>query len=399
MNDMIYLIVIAAPILVALVSVFVFHAKITWFEGLIQAVAVLLVVLGLWHAFRFSDTWDTEIWNGEVTGKSMAEQSCPMYWRDYSDSFCTEYDTRRVADGPPRNVCSTTGSGKNKRTSCHKVQDYKTQYKYRYPYERKWFVATNLDVTYMISRVDPPGWQMPPFYRATQKGDPASKRNGYTNWIQGASASLFHDDREVEEKYKAIIPEYPIAVHDYFKVDRVVPVGNIGNVNLTQLNDTLGRALRDLGPKKQMNAVLVVADASKVQSDFPLALRLAWRGFKKNDAVVVVGVDGGNLKWVDVRSWSKENLFNVNLREEIAKGIDKPVNFDNIISTLHSVGMKDFQRRSMKEFEYLKREIPAPTWLTIMALVLSFGGSIGLAILFHAVEIPTPFANKTRRAY
>lgn len=388
MNDMIYLVVIAVPIIVALISVFVFKASITWFEGLVQAILVLLVVIGLWQVFRFSDTWDTEIWNGEVTGKQMAERSCPMTWNDYTDSFCTEYITRTVADGPPRNVCTTTGSGKNQHTSCHYVQDYKTQYKYLYPFERKWYVDTNLKVTYMIARVDRPGWNMPPFYEETQKGDPASKRNSYTNWIQGASASIFHDDRQVEAKYKDIIPEYPIAVYDYFRVDRVIPVGV--NLNTKVLSRKLSDALKDLGPKKQMNAILVVVDANKIQQDFPLALRLAWRGFKKNDAVVVIGVDGNSLKWVDVRSWSKENIFNVNLREEIAKGIDKPVNYDVVIQTLHDVGMKDFQRRSMKEFEYLKKEIPAPTWLTILALMLSFGGSIGLAVLFHAIDF-NPF--------
>lgn len=391
--DIILFIALAAPIVVALISIFVLKQSITITEGITQALLVALIVSGLWAAGRYSDTHDVELWNGEVTNKQIQREQCPWGWRDWQDDFCTEYNTRRVKDGPPRKVCSTDSNGKK---SCHTVQDYKTQYKYIYPWEQKFYVFSNVQETYYIPRVDAQGARIPPFYLKAYIGEPVAARKSYTNWVRAASTSIFHEDGAVEEKYKDVIPQYPNDVYDFYNVNRVVKVGNVTVPNF--LNEALRMELKQLGPQRQMNAIFVIADAKVVGQDFPYAVRRAWMGFKKNDAVIFLGVDGDTLKWADVMSWSKKSIFDITLRNELYTMEGKTVDYMFALNKLTNTAMAHYERRSMKEFEYLKSQIPVPTWLTIMVFLLSFGGSAGLTFLFHRVDFdPIGAFTNTRR--
>lgn len=392
--DITLFIALAAPIIVALVVKFVFHQTITVVEAILQAVIVIAVVSGLWAIGRYSDTGDVELWNGEVTNKQVRRESCPWGWQDWQDGFCTEYNTRRVKDGPPRRVCTEDSKGKK---SCRMEQDYKTQYKYIYPWEQKFYIHTNVKETFYIPRVDPQGARTPPFFARAFIGEPVAARKSYTNWIRGASNSIFHEDGAVEEKYKGKIPQYPNKVYDYYNVDRVVKIGNVDVPNF--LNEALRMELKELGPQKQMNALFVIVDAKQFGPDYPYAVRRAWMGFKKNDAVVFLGMEGNVLKWAEVMSWSKKSIFDITLRNDLLTYENKQLDFMFVLSKLTSNAKTFYERRSMKEFEYLKDQIPVPTWLTITVFLLSFGGSAGLTFLFHRVDIANVGAFARHRRY
>lgn len=380
MFDILYLLPIAIAVVVAAVATVFWGHKNTLIEGVAQILIIVLIITPVWFIGRFSDTWDTELWNGEITNKQIERQSCPQYWRDFQDGFCTEYKTRRVKDGLPRKVC--TGTGKDKR--CTSVQDYKTQYYYIYPWEQKFWMFTNIKTTYSVPRVDRQGAITPPDYLRHYVGEPASDAKGYTNFIRAASKNIFYEDGDIEDKYKDILPAYPLEVYDYGRVNRVVRVGNVPLA--PGLNEKLAEALKTLGPNKQMNAIIVLVDAKLAQADFSNALRRYWMGFKKNDAVVFVGLDGANLAWAEVMSWSKKSIFDIDLRDSLLAYKGKPIDLNTIPANLLTIGLKNYERREMKEFEYLKAQIPVPTWLTILVFIVSLGGSVGLTWLFHNVE-------------
>jgi len=376
----IFWLIIGFPILWAVGMKIFFHIEYTWSEFLAQCILCLMVLTIFWGAFRYSDTWDTEIWNGEISAKNMVQKDCPWGWVRHQDSFCSNYQTKQVRDYPDGQTCTTDSKG---RRTCTSYPRYHTEYNYDYDWERRWYVSSaNLDFRYEITRVDRQGVNAPPFYTRTQVGDPASVTKGYTNWIKGASDSLFHEDGAIAEQYATLIPEYPIALYNYFHVDRVVQVG-VSMPDIALWNRQLGDALKQLGPNRQMNAVIVLVDATKVGSDFPFAVRRAWNGFKKNDAVLFIGVDGAkNVQWAEVLSWSKENLFNVQLRNAILAMRGTELDRQSIISNIQTIGMASYERREMQEFEYLKNQVPVPTWLIVLEFVLGIGGSIGLSLVF-----------------
>ncbi|AKF13627.1 hypothetical protein PHIN3_364 [Sinorhizobium phage phiN3] len=328
--------------------------------GMLGMFAATLFVLFL-SIFDFSAS-DVELWNGEISDKRATTQQCPYGWQRFQDGFCTEYRTREVYDGQ-----TCTGSGKDRRC----VSNYHTEYKYKFDWERRYFIyAENLKKSsWEVPRIDAQGTQAPPRFQSVKIGDPASIKNRYSNWVRAASDSIFHDDGNLEEKYKELIPEYPIEIYDFFKVDRIVTIG-VTIPDIEKYNRRLSEALKQLGPKRQMNAVIVVVDASKIQNaEYAHAVRRAWKGFKKNDAVVFLGIKDNSIYWAEVLSWSKASIFDVELRDKILGDRDKPLDLNNVISYIENIGMKNYERRSMEEFEFLKEELRTPLWLIFLAVI------------------------------
>lgn len=345
--------------------------KITFTEMTIMGTVTVLMSLAVYHGGRFSAASDVELWNGQVVSVTDRRESCPFGWRDYKDNFCREYRTRSVPDGTK--TCDK--DGKNCRAN------YKTQYNYDYPWERSYYVTLDLkDRVLEIAREDAQGRKEPARWLSANVGDPASITNKYDNWVRAASESIFHEDGAVSEHYADLIPEYPINIVDYHRVNRVIGVG----VNVEQAwNEELSLLLRELGPAVQMNAIIMLADANLVGSDFIYAVRRAWMGFKKNDAVVFIGINpNGTVAWSDTLSWSKEERFNVEMRNAVLEQRDQPLNMMAVLDNLHTIGMEHYQRRPMKEFEFLKAQIPTPTWVIVLVVFFSIGGSLGLSILF-----------------
>lgn len=369
---MLYVFILAPLVILAVTKILYPHQ----FElkEMIAQFLIVLFLMGTSFALEagFSDTNDYEVWNGEVTDKTVLKEYCPSGWVDSTDWFCTEYSTRTVDDGPRK--CSKDSNGKK---SCY--QPTKTQYNYDYDWEQKWYVATNVGEIY-IRRVDSQGADMPPSWRDTNIGDPASTVNHYKNWVRAASNSLFHKSEKDVEKYKDLIPaEYPIALHDYFKINRVLLAG-VKIDNVQEWNFKLSVALKDLGPKRQMNAVIVMVDANKAGLDYAHAVRNVWRGFKKNDAVLFIGVSNNtDIAWAESLSWTKNSEYDVRVRNEVTKA---NLNVDEIVGIIYKNGMQYYERRPMKDFEFLKDEIPTPTWAYILYFVVGVLGSLGLSYFF-----------------
>lgn len=372
---MIWISLLVLLIILVLLKV-VFHKTISVIELGIQVVAMILVSGMMW-LFTLANfgTSDYEVWNGEINEKKNVTQDCPSGWRSSRDSFCRAYRTREVYVGQS---CHTTSD--NKRV-CE--DEYETEYKYKYDWEGNWYViAKSISAIWEIDRVDEQGAIEPPDYTKTKVGDPAAKTHGYTNWIKGASNSIFHEDGEVVEHYKDMMPEYPISIYDRFKIDRIIPVG-VTIDNLQEYNDKLSRALSYLGPKRQMNAIIVVVDAKKASIDYARALRRAWQGFKKNDAVIIIGTTDGKVSWAEVLSWSKKNAFNVELREAILAERDKPLDLNKTILMLFEIGKDRYERRAMAEFEFLKEEIPTPVWLIVFGIIMQVATAMISFVFFH----------------
>lgn len=347
----------------------------------IAAAGVLITAL-MTFAFTSYGSRDTEVLNGFVTGKEINRFTCPI---NTSNPYENGYDCNC------RSVTYACGSdSKGNTTYCTRIE---CDTCYKYPWEQNFYVDSSLqgERAYKISRVDEQGAITPPRWTAVHRGDPVSITNTYTNYIMGAVDSLFAQDGQAEAKYKAKIPTYPLNIYDYYKIDRLVTVGKV-NLDKRVWNQLISRTLVRVGPEKQANIVVVVAEG--VEMDFANAVRRAWRGFKKNDIVVFIGVDGtGNVTWSRVMSWSKASIVNVKMEMSLLEQFEgkqlEPVAF---MQTVQEVSLAHFQRRSMEEFAYLKNEAKLSdgqvTWFWILFILLQ-GGSIAAQMYLHGIG---PFA-------
>jgi hypothetical protein len=118
------------------------------------------------------------------------------------------------------------------------------------------------------------------------------------------------------------------------------------------------------------------------------AVESAWLGGEKNDIVVFISTaDGKTIQWVDVMTWalnSGNELFHVKLRDEL-KAV--PLDADAIHTAIISKTVAHYDRPQMKDYEYLADEIRPPTWVVVIAMIISFFGSIGLLFVFHRVDL------------
>lgn len=369
-NPLIFAIMLI-PIGIALFCKFALRFNISWVELVVQLFSGTAVLSLIWWGGNAMTGMDTEILNGSVTGKHAWQFSC----HTNTSNPCQNGYMCHI-----HTVC--TGSGKDR--SCHTESDTC----YVYPWEKNWYVDTNLpNKTVEIDRIDKQGRFEPERYHSAKVGDPASQTHSYKNLVRAASSTLYRDDLAKETANQSLLPEYPVKIVDYYRIDRIITPNSILKTEAAW-NNEMSKILAKLGPTKQMNMVVVIVDGA--QKDYPFGLRSFWKGFKKNDAILVIGTNKGVIAWAEVMSWSKAPIFDFKMRSMLLDYQGKSVNDidpTELFSKVYTVSNENFVRRSMSDFEYLRSDIPPPSWLVWLSTIVAVIFGIGTSILFQKIDI------------
>lgn len=345
------------PALIAILFFTFTKSTITLKEFLLQ-MAIQAVIAGVSVGVIYNrNTWDTEVLNGQVSSKSRDKVSC-------SHSYSCN--------------CYTTCSGSGKSRSCSR----RCSTCYEHSYDVSWRVHSDIGSTETISRVDRRGLTEPSRWTEVKIGDAFSTTHSYTNYVKAAPDTLFRN-RGLVKKYQDKIPNYPNNIYDYYKVDRMVLVG--GSVsNLKQWNEQLSIINKEIGKQKEVNMVVVLA--YNLPREYFHALEEAWIGAKKNDVVLVLGLDNQNqISWSDVMGWTSNELFKVKLRDKIMeiKTLDK----DLVLGALKEETYKGFVRRSMKDFEYLEASITPTVTEWVVSVLIGIFVSLGIGVFLHRNDL------------
>lgn len=372
-----FYLILLIPVVVALIARWKFNHSINWLEAAAQIVIVSIVVSIVFFAGRYSQMYDTEIWNGEVTSKHRDQD----YWLESYECNCIT-------------TCSGSGSNESCTTTCSTC--------YRDHYTVDWYLTSNIESKIQLKYLD---WESkkvykepdPKSYKDAYVGEPCALEHGYTNYIKAVPESLFNpEDSNKIEQFADLIPSYP-EVYGEYHVDRVLTMGMGGHLQLKKWNDYLGDKVKKLGPKKQVNVILVIVNTDNQM--YRYALERAWLGGKKNDVIVILGVaDYPKISWADTITLGQNagnSLMTVTMRDDLMK-IGTIEDYVPIIDTIGRVVDQKFDRKPMADYEYLKDSIEPPTWVVILAFVLSFVLSGILTWVFHVYD---PFDIDYRRNY
>ena len=331
------------------------NITVSWQIMVLYAVVSIALVFGTFGIYESYKTTATEVWNGEIVNKSRHHDS---YVRSYS---CN---------------CRTTKSGDSTSISCDTC--------YEDHYTVTWACGTTIgpvtiDYADWTSRAvyDLPN---PNRWTQIQPGEPVSIPHKYTNWVQAAPQSLFQTHFGSDAAFKDMIPAYPDKLYDYYHVNRFLPVG-VAVPDALEWNAGIQEMLKRRGPIKEVNAIVVVVNSA--DEHYQYALQDAWIGAAKNDVVLVLGsTHYPKIDWVAVLSWTDQNLFKIELHDAVEKlgTIDR----EKILSILGNQIDKNFQRRHMREFAYLKSEISPPTWLLVLLAIFLVGAAYGAARIQQA---------------
>ncbi|MNR71296.1 hypothetical protein D3C71_19110 [compost metagenome] len=345
---------LVGPVLWPFIAKAIWKHEITVKELTINvAIGCAVVVVG-WYGARYSQMADVELLNGEVVGKESRRVSCEHSYR------CNCHD-----------VCSTDSQG---RRSCTEI----CQTCYDHAYDVSHYLTTNLgDIE--IARVDRQGLTRPPRFLAANNGDPVAMSHAYANYIKASPESLFNTlaEKSAFEQFAADIPTYPSTVYDYHYADRVLAVK--ANVpDLPRWNRELATMLKSVGPAKQANVVVVLTGIE--DANYAMALRSAWLGGKKNDIVVVLGTPQyPSISWARVISWTDNEMFKVELTDALR---DLPeASPETVLPLVAKQAMAGFERKSMKDFEYLKDSIEPSGWMLALLFVFSMVASVVTSVV------------------
>ena len=146
--------------------------------------------------------------------------------------------------------------------------------------------------------------------------------------------------------------------------------------NLAGWNMDLSLMLRELGPMKQANIILIFT--KHPNPNLGNAIRADWLGGKKNDITIVVGVpEYPKIAWAAVNAWTDKEMFKVELRDAIV-GLGE-VNRETMMTTIHDYVKKGFVRKPMADYAYLEDNIAVETSTIVMMMIfmLFFAGLTG----------------------
>lgn len=362
------ILLLAGSLLIPIIAKYFFHTTITIQEMLIHFVVVILVIVSVWNVGKWSQTADTEIWNGVITSKH----------RDH-DTYEESYDCN----------CSTDAKGNRSCSTCWETH-----------YTVDWYAKSTVGNIQFDSEDSTSrsvyNYPNPTQYTNCSVGQPAATEHSYVNYIQAVPQSIFAD-RASADDFPGKVPHYP-RVHDYYQVDHVLNVdAEISAGQIAVLDKGIDGILRELGPSKQANIILVLTEID--DPSYRYAVEQTWLGGKKNDIVIFVGLDGNKITWVDIMTWalnSGNELFHVTLRDKITK--QKHLDFVELIPAVNDTVVELYDRPQMKDYKHLEEEITPPDWVVVLAIILGCGGSILLVWFFHVHDVDL-FAGRSRRRY
>lgn len=348
-------------LLITLAARLIYHRTITNEEAIIMMGANLLIAcvfIGGSYAVKYSKMHDTQLLSGYVMSKSKDRVSCEHSY----DCNC-------------RNVCSGSGNSR----SCSRVCDTC----YDHSYDIEWNVKTTLS-NYEIRRIDRQGLKEPPRWTAVMKDEPVAESSSYINYLLADEKTLFV---ETLQKDAYSYPAYP-TTFDYWKVNRVLGVPSpLGETLNAYVNDTL----KTLGPAKQMNVVIV---ATLKPEDYFTGLMSHWKGGKKNDIIMVYGIDKDlNVVWFKSNSYAM-GMGNIELHNKLKdNAVGKRLDVPQVTLQMATIA-STFKRLPAKEFEFKAESIEISTTSMLILVLLNLFASIGCAVFMHVNELDNIMKNR-----
>lgn len=323
--------------------------EVPWYKLVLLPLPGFGVVYAMFALSFGASVTDELVVNGQITGK-----------RRIQETYQRSYDCRCA-----RGRCDT----------CHETR-----------YRVVWLAESTIGSLVIDSASGDSAeiYQEPDPLRYVQLhvGDPVADRREYVNYLQAMSGTVFASTAEAAARKPgatASLPPYPMPAGGAYSVDHFLTVG-VDVPDSAEWNRDLSLMLRELGPAKQVNLIIVVV--SGADDSYSQALHTHWRGVNKNDVVLVLGTgDGVELSWASVLTWAKSNDFSSSLKAAVMKV--GTIERTRILSIVADEISRKFERRQMSEFEFLKAKIdpPWPLLALTLALLLVCYGVIGFVMV------------------
>ena len=270
-------------------------------------------------------------------------------------------------------------------------------------YDIEWYVYFSTGERVKIDRRDPAGVLTPHRWDSTVIGEPASFLYQYKNHVKGAPYQLLkHTDKDGLKKYKDLLPEYPRKIYDYYRVSRFITVNfnpPKGTKNVVAAwanqhavlnyywNKEVSGMNSRIGIDKSANVILVLC--KDLKQDYASALRAHWREGKKNDMLIIIGVDSAyHINWASVMAPADDEQFTNMLVKKITdlKNLADPKydpekNAKQFRDLVQPIIYKSYRRKIYSEIDYILMTAVPSAGVFLVTLFFNFLANV--LLLFH----------------
>ena len=286
---------------------------------------------------------DTEIWHGKITNKQKVSVSCE---HSYSCNCRTE----------------VRGSGKDTyfTTVCDTCYEHTEDF--------NWELNTDTGDTILVPRVDRQGAYTPARWEQSYVSEPVAIKKYFTNYIKAVPDTVL--TRQVASSPSSLpVPKPTQDIYDLYRVDKYITVGftdensHHWNWLLSNLNGTYGHS-------KQISVSVIAVKTN--DTNYSYKLEAEWLGGKQNELIVLVGSPSPpNITWVKVISWTKNEKIKTNIKDKLLD-IGTLNKRDEIIEEIENEIKLNWERRRMREFEYLMLDFqPSTGALFLTSIILT----------------------------
>lgn len=368
---------------------FFFTDKYHWLEAVAQVVISFLVIwiFSLILYKGTNDINDKEVWTDQVVSLRYYEQ-----WEERVSCRHPIYCTRTVSHyhpgskGRPGHTTYST-----ERYVCGHHHPYDVDY-----HPPKWVGVSESGNEHTIlkgrweSAASKWGKVFVDIKRSSQhsRGDgnmyavkpkeyiPFSTFHEYDNWVKGSKITIMRR-RALNDSIKLAYPEIITGYWNNPKLNRVLQykyTGKLAGWQIRRIEYLMDSVSARVSKRYQVNPILIITDAGSPKSLIS-SISEAWLGAKKNDSVLLLGLEGTKIKWAQTISWTHEASYIGRLKRLAGEDVmNVPAMWGGFIQD-HWV------RFPMKEFNYLKYEIELEWYWQILIGIIAFGCN---AIAYYA---------------
>ena len=214
---------------------------------------------------------------------------------------------------------------------------------------------------------------------------PISFTHNYENWIRASMLTILKKQgvSQLITNNLVNLAKYPGMIDGEYGQPYFYRVINFTTNNLDSIEKSLSEYCGEYSPEKKINLLMYVVQNQP--RDFKNVLEYYWEGTKKNDSVVLISVDKkGQIQWSDTMSFTKNGMYLTELRH-LKGNINK--DGTKIASEIISNVNENWSKTSMKDYEYLKKDLTLPMSSQIIIVILNILLTVGISIYFTHNDI------------
>lgn len=199
---------------------------------------------------------------------------------------------------------------------------------------------------------------------------PTAVGHEYINYIIAAKDSVLNKkatEKEIQQYIKnKKLRSYPVLYRSEFGATKLNRIVNATHEKIpAKWLKTLDEFAAVYGRSKEINPIIYLTDEDR---SIKRIIQAYWKGGHKNDIILILGINDGEVMWSDGIAYPKDEGFLIDLANDFD---GMKISENEIIPRFRTLIQNGYKRKSMKEFEYLKENLSLEWYWQLLIIIIN----------------------------